>query len=181
MKNKICNKCRIEKEIKNFTYRKDNNKYRNECNQCRASFNSEYYIQFPWNKVLVSIKERCENRNNKKYKQYGGRGIKCLITAEELKDLWFRDRAYEMVRPSIDRIDNDGNYEIENCQWLELSINSGKNKLKKILQFSLSGKFIKEWDSFKQTVSNAFPNPSNISVCCSGKIKQAYGYIWKYK
>ena len=64
----------------------------------------------PWLYLLVDIKKRCNNPKNISYKTYGGRGIKCLITASELKELWFRDNAYYLEHPSIDRIDNDGNY-----------------------------------------------------------------------
>ena len=51
---------------------------------------------------------------------------------EEFKKLWFRDKAYEMNRPSIDRIDPKGDYTYNNCRYLELSENisraSRKNK-----------------------------------------------------
>jgi hypothetical protein len=63
----------------------------------------------PYKYILKSIKFRCENPNCERYKNYGGRGIKCLITKEEIKELWYRDKAYEMKKPSIDRIENNGN------------------------------------------------------------------------
>lgn len=84
--------------------------------------------QFPWKYTLSSIKQRCENQKHKRYKDYGGRGIKCLITLTELKELWFRDKACLMNKPSIDRINNDGDYTFSNCQYIELKINSGKTR-----------------------------------------------------
>lgn len=77
----------------------------------------------PWRDTFTGIKQRVTNPNYKCFHRYGGRGIKCLITVDELKELWFRDKAYRMKRPSIDRIDNDGHYEKSNCRYLELEVN----------------------------------------------------------
>lgn len=73
----------------------------------------------PWKKTLCGIKQRCLNKKSASYYRYGGRGIKVNITADELKVLWFRDKAYLMDTPSIHRIDNDGNYEFGNCMYVE--------------------------------------------------------------
>lgn len=88
-----------------------------------------YTNENPWMQTLDRIKSRCNNSNVPNFKWYGGRGIKCLITSEELKELWFRDKAYLMEQPSIDRINNDGNYTFENCQYLELVDNLKKKSI----------------------------------------------------
>ena len=88
----------------------------------------------PWKFILKYIKQRCNNKNRKDYKEYGGRGIKCLITEEELKELWFRDKAYLMTKPSIDREDNNGHYEFLNCSFIELSKNIAKGNKERHLK-----------------------------------------------
>jgi hypothetical protein len=71
------------------------------------------------------IKDRCLRQKNKAYKNYGGRGIK-------IYDLWvndyvlFRDYILNNLgeRPegfSLDRINNDGNYEPNNLRWADAS------------------------------------------------------------
>jgi len=80
----------------------------------------------PWKKTYYYIKTRCDNKKATQYKNYGGRGIKCLITVQELKMLYFRDKAFAMKKPSIDRINNDGNYCLENCRYVEQSKNSAE-------------------------------------------------------
>lgn len=56
-----------------------------------------------------------------------------------------------------------------------------KKKWKITLQYSKEGDFIKEWESQKLIQSELGINQSDISSCCTGKIKSAGGYIWKYK
>lgn len=46
--------------------------------------------------------------------------------------------------------------------------------------YDLSNNFIKEYDSLTDA-SKQFKTISNISLCCKGRYKQAYGYIWKFK
>lgn len=138
----------------------------------------------PWKYTLVKIKTRCNNKNSSDYKYYGGRGIKCLITEEELKTLWFRDKAYNMKKPSIDRIDNDGNYEYNNCEYIELSDNIIKKNLikskKKIIQYTVDGKFIKKWNSITEASEHYNCHISNISNNLINKNKTACGFIWRY-
>lgn len=53
------------------------------------------------------------------------------MTVEDFKFLWFRDRAYLMKKPSIDRINSNGHYELNNCRFIELIINQSRTKLKR--------------------------------------------------
>ena len=130
------------------------------------------------------MKKRCKNKKHDSYPRYGGSGIKALITLNEIKQLWFRDKAYLLDKPSIDRIDNDGNYEYGNCRFIELSENSKLSNIKharKILQFDLNKIFIHEWLNAKEIEKNTSFLASTIRANCRGKIKTAYKYIWEYK
>lgn len=50
-----------------------------------------------------------------------------------------------------------------------------------ILQYTLDGKFIKEWHGSKE-IARAFNGCNSfILKCCRGIYHQAYGYIWKFK
>ena len=51
---------------------------------------------------------------------------------------------------------------------------------KKILQFTKSGEFIREWQSACEAGRELGIAHSSICSCCNGKLKSAGGYIWKY-
>lgn len=138
-------------------------------------------IVHPWINSYKHAKRRCNNSNHKYYKWYGGRGIKFLLTHEDMEFLWKRDNADKMKEPSIDRINKNGNYELKNCQFIEMNINRIKDRLKPIIQYSLNGQFIKEWQSATQIELELKIDNSSISKCCKGIRTLAGGFIWKYK
>ena len=84
--------------------------------------------KFPWYSSFRNARNRCNYPKDKKYKNYGGRGIKFKLTPYDMDKLWKRDKASNMQRPSIDRIDNDGDYEYNNCQFIEMVDNVKKRK-----------------------------------------------------
>jgi len=133
----------------------------------------------PWMGSFYKINQRCNNKKCKDYYRYGGRGIKNYLTKEEIKFLWFRDKAYEMKQATIDRINNDGHYELSNCRFIENLVNAIKDKiLQKIGQYSLDGKLVKIW--LGQNKISKIMNYSQPHL--SRAIKEdriAYGYKWR--
>ena len=185
METKICTQCKIKKSVKFFRINKQRkNKLHSWCIECQRNRIKNYYKKYPWKRTLLEIKQRCLNKNNPFYKWYGGRGIKCLITKEELKILWFRDKAWLLEKASIDRKNNDGNYTFKNCRFIELSKNTTerniRNDSKIVFQFNLNNKFIKKWKSLNEIKRQLKFYISNISQVCLGKRKTAHNFIWKF-
>lgn len=183
---KFCPTCNIEKNLTEFYFRKDMNYYRSECKECWKVKTSIFKKEIvPWRKHFYAARRRCEIEKDSHYKTYGGRGIKFLLTMEEIQELWFRDKAYNLKQPSIDRIRNHGNYEVSNCQFIEWKLNTDKripNAAKRvILQFSRQGKFIKEWLSISEARDTLGIALSNIVETARNRRKSAGGFNWRYK
>lgn len=59
----------------------------------------------------------------------------------------------------------------------------GKNNTKRskpVIQYTLSGEFVREWPSTNEAGRNGF-DQRTVSACCRGEYKTAYGYVWRYK
>jgi len=97
-----------------------------------------FYLFQTW----MGIKQRCFNQNNKRYYTYGGRGItiyKQWVNDYNLFKEWMLTNLGE--RPttnsnkrgdnySLDRINNDGNYEPDNLKWSTFKEQANNKKIR---------------------------------------------------
>ena len=60
----------------------------------------------------------------------------------------------------------------------EVVLKTAAKRMKPIIQYSLDGKYLKEYAG---AVAVQKYQEANITACCRGKLNSAYGYIWRYK
>ena len=95
--------------------------------------------------------------------------------------------------PLINHKDEDkSNNIVSNLEWCDRKYNCnygtrnkriGKSntngkRSKPVLQYTLDGKFVREWESYRECKRNGF---NHVSECCRGKLKSCGGFIWRYK
>ena len=86
------------------------------------------------------------------------------------------------------RDENKKNNCVENLEWCDrvYNVNYGTRNeriSRKILQYSKSGEFIREWQSAAEVERELNISHSNIAACCRGNPKHttAGGFVWRYK
>lgn len=82
-------------------------------------------------KVWTSMRGRCNNPNDQSYAYYGQRGIKVCSRWDSF-ELFVADMGPRPFGTSIERRDNDGDYEPDNCYWatpVEQASNTSRTRL----------------------------------------------------
>ncbi|MDE2040572.1 MAG: hypothetical protein KGO96_13695 [Elusimicrobia bacterium] len=88
-----------------------------------AEVQARWRAAHPWMVSHCAARQRCQDSRHISFPYYGGAGIAFELSPDETRALWERDGASKMRRPSLDRIDSQGNYEFSNCRFIELSAN----------------------------------------------------------
>lgn len=96
-------------------------------------------------RVWQSMRDRCNRKSCKGYKNYGGRGIKL---SEEWNDYAnFKKDMADSFRPglTIERSDNDGPYSKGNCRWATMKEQGRNNRRNRVVEFLGETKCISAW------------------------------------
>lgn len=95
-----------------------------------------------------NMKARCYNKNLPNYHRYGGRGIK--VCDEWLGSGGFENFISSMgLKPnpnlSLDRVDNNGDYEPGNCRWTDVKTQSNNQEKNIVLEYEGKSLTLSQW------------------------------------
>ena len=128
--------------------------------------------------LLVSL---YKNRKRKSFKVHRLVAEHFIPNPDNLPEINHKDENKE--NNSVDNLEyctheDNINYGTRNERISKANTNGIRSK--PVLQFTLDGEFVREWESTNECGRNGF-NQGNIWSCCNGKLKQYKGFIWRYK
>lgn len=97
----------------------------------------------------INLKHRCFNENDTQYKRYGGRGI--TVYEGWVHDFrafydWSLENGWREGL-TIDRINNDGNYEPSNCRWVERKVQNSNRSSNVWICFEGEHHTLQQWST----------------------------------
>lgn len=134
----------------------------------------KYYIQF-YNSINNGYNISLGGEGNSKYK------------TEDILKYWNQGKTCQEISNILGCQITTVSNRLKGCGITQEDIIKRISSLQKkinadpILQFDLQGNFIKEWNSSIEIERELGYCSSNVRSCCRGKLKTAYGYIWKRK
>lgn len=197
---KECTKCREVKSLDKFSpnkYRKDGKQ--SMCKSCSSVYQKrrgrtkDGMISY----IYTDQKTRSKLRGHP-IPNYTKLELRKWLLGQklfhELFDQWVESGYDRWGKPSCDRIDSTGYYELDNLQLMTSKENNEKGNIeqrkgllntskphKPVFQYTKQGEFVAEYFSQSEASRVTGINRSSISNCCLGQRPSAGGFIWKTK
>lgn len=177
-----CRTCNLFKPIKS----KDN------CQNCWHKIKRKTQPDFFLRTRHTEITQRCTNINNERRDVYFG---KKFCSREEFLNMFKEDSEFNRLFiewkdsgydnrfvPSVDRIDNSGDYTLDNIRFITHSENCSKDQDKiETIVTDIEGNFLGEFESLNSAVNHFKVQQSNAWKVMNGQRKHTTGLIFKRK
>ena len=96
--------------------------------------------------IWYNMKDRCLNEKHERYNSYGGRGIKVCDEWLEFESFyeWSIENGYNDTL-TIDRIDVNGNYEPNNCRWVDMKTQQNNTRRNHYITYNGKTQTLSQW------------------------------------
>lgn len=149
-----CNYCK--KQLSNY-----------HTTRCRDCWISQSRKNDPLYFIWLNMKNRCNYKKGNRYYRYGGRGISYDPLWNDFNN-FKKDMGISYKNGlQLDRIDNDGNYNKNNCRWITVKEQANNRSTCHVIEFMGIEKNIKEWADelgIKRTTLDARINAYGWSI-----------------
>lgn len=99
----------------------------------------------PEHKIWRDMKQRCYNPKEPAYKDYGARGITVCVRWHNSYLAFLEDMGSRPKGLTLERKDNDGNYEPSNCKWETRSENNRNKRTNHIIEYGGKKQCVTAW------------------------------------
>jgi hypothetical protein len=95
-------------------------------------------------RIWESMRSRCRNPMNTAYKHYGGRGITVCERWQTFEN-FLADMGKRPLGKSLERVNNDGNYEKSNCRWASHKEQMRNRRTTKMIEWNGRTQSLVDW------------------------------------
>lgn len=94
----------------------------------------------------IGMRQRCSNENNKRFKDYGGRGISVCDRWKNSFENFIKDMGYAPTpKHTLERINVNGGYEPTNCKWATIKEQANNKTVNVFVDIDGVIKTVKQW------------------------------------
>lgn len=95
--------------------------------------------------TYLNMVNRCTDTGNKKYADYGGRGIKVCDRWIESFENFLSDMGTRPANRTLERINVEGNYELSNCRWATWKEQQNNKRSNRVIEYDGAALTLQQW------------------------------------
>jgi hypothetical protein len=105
--------------------------------------------------IWQAMIQRCTNPNSENWPRYGGRGISvCRSWQADFRSFLMDMGKRPNVDFSLDRVENNGNYEPANCRWAPIKVQARNTRTNRFLVINGERRTVAEWSELSGIKAN---------------------------